>query len=1082
MDAETALIETKLFPPRRRSDLLVRSRLIEFVHEHIENRLLLLCAPAGYGKTTLLVDYIHDLDIPVCWLSLDESDRDPVVFLDNLLASLRGRFPDFAPDVPAGPWTSWDEARLARMATALVSEMRRSAADYFLIILDDYHLVNDSEIINTLLDRVLADLPENCQVIISSRTEPTLTPRGLALLAAQRQVAALGVSQLRFTALEIKLLIAQNYQQTISDEAASLLAQESEGWITGILLTARGIDRGFLAVMSRGLGKREHLYDYLADQVLARQPPPVRRFLEETAVLSEMGVDICDELRDTDNSDEMLSYLEQQNLFIFNIHREDQARYRYHHLFREFLLSQLEQREPLHLQALHLKAGDLLRLRRQWDQALQHYLKCGAPERAAELVIEVREELRDAGRWQTLGQWLDLLPEGLFSSYPQLMWIRGRVLTETGAPEQAVDLFERAYEGLVAVGDHETAITALHDKAVALRFRGHLQSSLQVLHYLLGVIDDQAGPKPDIYPLALCEAGIVSTLLGDLKQGNTLLRQSLQEHEARYHSPHDQAVVHDALGTNLMYSGNLTGAQIQFERALRLWESLGNPGPVAVTLNNLGVIHSSRADFTQAMESYERALHEARRSGILRTEAFALASIGDVHCDVGDLDEALAAYANSRLVAEKAGETQLNAYLLNAVGEAYRRQGNYVKALELARRGYEWAQEHNATVDMGRCATTLGAISYAQGRTGLALRYLDQASNLLTVSQANRELAIAHLHRAQTFFQTSRKQDALAEVEKMVDCLLQLGYGAFLVPVAAHMRPLLNYAVEQGVGLQMITDLLDHVDRAESRLAISPQTGVSEAEPVLRIQAFGPANVQVGDRTLTSSDWRSITSRDLFFYLLCEGPATKEKLADTFWPDLTPGKLRSTFHITVYRLRRALDPLETVIFEDNRYHFNRRLQYDFDVETFESLLVQAEAMATANPALAIQLYLQAIDLYHGDFLEDYAAAYDEWRVMRATELSAEFLSALECTGNLFRKQDDFRSALDLYSRAVKHDPFRESARRGVMLCLVGLDRRADALRYYQDTARYFHRELGTTLTHETAVLYRRILSQVPLVD
>jgi two-component SAPR family response regulator len=654
-------------------------------------------------------------------------------------------------------------------------------------------------------------------------------------------------------------------------------------------------------------------------------------------------------------------------------------------------------------------------------------------------------------------------------------------LTETGAPEQAVNLFDQAYEGLIAVGDQDTAIAALHDKAVALRFQGHLQASLQVLQRLLGIIPNQPGPKPEIYALALCEAGIVSTLLGDLAQGNSFLRQSLLEHE-RHPSPHDRAVVHDALGTNLMYSGNLTGAQIQFERALQFWESLGSPGPIAVTLNNLGVIHSSRADYARALESYERALREARRSGILRMEAFALASIGDVHCDVGDLEKALVAYSDSHLAAEKAGETQLNAYLLNAMGETHRRQGDYVRALESARRGYEWAQEHNATVDLGRCATTLGAISYAQGRTGLALRYLDQACDLLSVSQANRELAAAHLHRAQTYFQTSRKQDALAEVEKTVDCLLQLGYGQFLVPIAAQLRPLLLYSVDRGVGSQIVADLLDRVDRAETERAPSPQISVPEAEPALHIQAFGPAAVRVGERTLTSSDWRSITSRDLLFYLLCEGPATKEKLADAFWPELTPGKLRSTFHITVYRLRRALDPLETVIFEDSRYHFNRRLQYHFDVETFESLLVQAAAISTANPQWAIQLYLQAIDLYHGDFLEDYATPYDEWRVMRATELSTKYLGALERAGNLYQTQQDFQSALELYSRAVRHDPFRESARRGVMLCLVGLGRRAEALRYYRDTSGYFHRELGAKLTHETEIIFHRILSQDSPVD
>ena len=662
-----------------------------------------------------------------------------------------------------------------------------------------------------------------------------------------------------------------------------------------------------------------------------------------------------------------------------------------------------------------------------------------------------------------------------------MTWIKGRVLTETGAPEQAIGLFEQAYQGLVAVGDHETAVAALHDKAVALRFQGRLQASLQVLHQLLQIIDAQTGPEPDIYPLALCEAGIVSTLLGDLAQGNAYLRQSLEQY-ADFHSPHDRAVVYDALGTNLMYSGNLTGAQIQFERALQLWESLNNPGPVAVTLNNLGVIHSSWGDYGQALESYERALHEARRSGILRMEAFALASIGDVRSDGGDLDRALAAYADSQSVAEKAGETQLNAYLLNAIGETYRRQGDHVRALEMARRGYEWAQEHNATVDLGRCATTLGAISYTQGRTGLALRYLDQACDLLGVSQANRELAVAHLHRAQACFQASRKQDALAELEKAVDCLLQLGYIAFLVPLAAQMRPLLTHAVDQGAGWQVVADLLEQVEKAEPKLATSIQMATTEPEPALRIQAFGQAIVMIGERTLTSSDWRSITSRDLFFFLLCQGPASKERLADAFWRDLSAGKLRSTFHITVYRLRRALDPLETVIFEDNRYHFNRRLQFFFDVEAFESLLVQAAAIAAANPTWAIQLYLQAIDLYHGDFLQDYAAAYDEWRVMRANELSEKCLKALECSGDLFRKQREYEQALDLYKRAVNHDPFRESARRGVMLSLVGLDRRAEALKYYNDVESFIHRELDAPLTHETEDLYRRIRAREPLHD
>ncbi len=1075
------LIETKLHPPRRHPDLLRRSRLLEFMHAHIADKLLLLCAPAGYGKTTLLVDFIHDLDIPVCWLSLDESDRDPIVFLEYLLASLQRRFPHFQPDLPAGQWTAWDDARLAWLATALVNEMQRAITDFFLIVLDDYHLVNESAVINQLLDRVLTHLPEHCQVVVASRTEPTLTPRGLALLTAQRQVAALGVNHLRFTAGEVQALVAQSFDQEIADEAANLLAQESEGWVTGILLTAQQMERGLLAAMTPGPGGRERLYDYLANEVLARQSAAVRSFLQETAVLGEMSAELCDALRERGDSADLLAHVEKQNLFLVNIPRDGQTWYRYHHLFREFLLAQLERRDAGRLQRLHLRAGALMQAQRQWDQALQHYLKGGAPQQAAELVIGVRDEMCNAGRWQTLGQWLALLPEGLYTAYPYLSFVKGRVLSETGSPEQAGDLYKQALTGAIERADHGLRAWVLYHEAMALRLQGRLQASLDVLRQLLALIEGQTETSPDILAPALCEAGIVSSRLGDLEQGNAYLRRALQQ-PGQADSPYNRAVAHDALGTNLIDSGNLTGAQIQFEKALTLWESIGSPGPIAVTLNNLGVIHSLRGSHAQALESYEHALHEARRNGVLRMEAFVLASIGDVHRDTGDFDRALAAYAESQSLADQAAEAQLYAYLLDAMAETHRRMGDYPRALGLARRAYEWAQEHNATLDLGRCATTLGAISYEQGRVAPALNYLDRACDLLRVSQANRELAVAHLHRAQAYYQAARKQDALAELESAVDCLLQLGYDVFLVPVAAQLQPLLGYAVEQGAGGHLLASLLDKARPADRPLSADAQVTLVEPEPPLHIYGLGRAQVVVGERMVTSGDWRSITSRDVFFYLLCQGPATKEELANTFWPDLPPGRLRSTFHITIYRLRRALDPLETVIFEDERYHFNRRLNYNFDVETFEHLLVQASAIEAVNPSRAVELYSQAVELYRGEFLEDYASDYDEWRVMRATELSQRYLQALESLGSMLLRQHEPQAALEAYSRAANHDPYRESARQGMMRCLFGLGRRVEALRYYRDFEAFIQAELGASPTPETERLYQRILANEPLIN
>jgi DNA-binding SARP family transcriptional activator len=311
--------------------------------------------------------------------------------------------------------------------------------------------------------------------------------------------------------------------------------------------------------------------------------------------------------------------------------------------------------------------------------------------------------------------------------------------------------------------------------------------------------------------------------------------------------------------------------------------------------------------------------------------------------------------------------------------------------------------------------------------------------------------------------------------------LLQLGYDAFLLSLAKEMQPLLAYAVEQGVGGQLLAHLLDKASRANQPHPGSEQIELAEPVPPLHLYGLGRAHVVVGERPLSYGDWRTITARDLLFYLLCEGPAGRDELARVFWPALSPGKLRSALHTTCYRLRRALAPLPALTFEDEVYGFNHALDYVFDVEVFERLLAQAGALA-AEPSQAIELYTRAVELYQGDFLDDYASAHDEWRVVRASALSEKYLGAAECLGGLLSRQHEYAAALDAYRRAVICDAYREPARRGVMRCLARLGRRAEALRYYREWEAFVQAELGALPMPETERLYQCILDNQPLAD
>mgnify|MGYP005843640087 CR=1 FL=1 len=230
---------TKVLLPQLPRGLLRRSRLVEFLHASVDYRLILLSAAAGYGKTTLLADFAHDTDLPVCWYALSPSDNDPRVFIEHFLASITHRFPDFGGQsrTVLRNTTQFDEEGMYPLVTAIVNEIYQIIPDYFILVLDDYHLVETSSTINDFLNALLAHLPENCHLIIASRT----VPGGLSLvrLAARQQMIGLGTEDLRFTSNEIRALVKQNYDLDIPIESAEQLAQNSDGWITAIILTAQ---------------------------------------------------------------------------------------------------------------------------------------------------------------------------------------------------------------------------------------------------------------------------------------------------------------------------------------------------------------------------------------------------------------------------------------------------------------------------------------------------------------------------------------------------------------------------------------------------------------------------------------------------------------------------------------------------------------------------------------------------------------------------------------------------------------------------------------------------------------------------
>ena len=301
MDIDYPLINRKVQIPDRSMTLLRRERLVGFMHSNINHKLVLVSAGAGYGKTSLLVDYAHDAELPVCWYSLDSGDNQVFTFIQYLVASIKRRFPSFGESVLrtlrdyTGP--AEDIEPFVRL---IIDEIQQSVDDYFVLILDDYHEVLESEPVNALVDGLLRYLPEHCHIILASRA----IPRRLTLtrLAAREEIVGLGVRQLRFTRDEIQEVMSLRGMPALDSQQLDALAVRSEGWITAILLAAQVNLTDTIRTILELSGTLDNVFEYLAREVLARQPEHIQNFLLGSCVLEEMSPPLCDALLEIDDS------------------------------------------------------------------------------------------------------------------------------------------------------------------------------------------------------------------------------------------------------------------------------------------------------------------------------------------------------------------------------------------------------------------------------------------------------------------------------------------------------------------------------------------------------------------------------------------------------------------------------------------------------------------------------------------------------------------------------------------------------------------------------------------------------------
>ena len=457
------LLQTKLFVPRLRPSLVPRPHLIETVNKGLTGKLTLISAPAGFGKTTLVTDWLAQQEWPVGWFSLDKDDSDPQQFFTYVAAATR-QFPDKQHTL-SNLLQSPQPQPAKALATALVNDLAALATPC-LLVLDDYHVVESSEI-DQALAFWLDHMPPNLHLVITSRVDPGFP---LSRLRARGHLTELRDRDLRFSADETAVFLQSVMGITLSPEQISALEARTEGWVAGLQMAALSMqNRDDVAdFVTSFTGSHRFIMDYLVEEVLNQQSVEVQDFLLQTAVLTRLCADLCDTVRQTPPiSQQILEQLETHNIFLIPLDNE-RCWYRYHHLFADLLQHRLQKQQSDKVAELHGRASVWYEDNGLEIEAFHHAAAANDFARTERLIEGGGVPMHFRGAGGPVLNWLESLPTTVLDARPSLWVIYASVLFFVGQ-HTAVEEKLQAAEAVLPAAKTDSSIPDLVGRIASIR-------------------------------------------------------------------------------------------------------------------------------------------------------------------------------------------------------------------------------------------------------------------------------------------------------------------------------------------------------------------------------------------------------------------------------------------------------------------------------------------------------------------------------------------------------------------------------------------------------------------------------------
>jgi LuxR family maltose regulon positive regulatory protein len=849
------LLATKINIPPLREKRVHRSRLLARLTAGLSHKLTLISSPAGFGKTTLLSEFAAVSELPVAWFSIDQDDNDSVRFLTYLIGALGKIKPGFGGSIFSLLQTPKPES-VETLLTILINEIIEELPP-FVLVLDDYHLIVDQEI-NQSLAFLLEHQPEEMHLIIATRADPDLP---LSRLRARNQLTEIREVDLRFTDQEAAEFLSGVMGLELDEEQLSSLEERTEGWAAGLQLAALSLQEqedqeAFLRTFA---GSNRYILDYLGQEVLDSQTQEVRDFLLKTSILERLNTPLSESLTGLKNSQQILEYLEANHLFTLPLDQE-RTWYRYHRLFQEYLRKSLADSKPDVVPHLDSKASIWFEQQGYFDEAIDHALRAGDHQRAVELIEAIAQSRLMRSEVSSLMRWIEALPEDLILNRPALCLTKAWALMVRGGSMEQV---EGCLQEIEKAGVADQLLGSLYVlRSFQATMKGDALSGLEQSQRGLQLLSED-----DIFLHSMVSdnLGMVYLMLGDFDTSIEHFKQAAEISRQAGNTMIEVGALCNIAGI-WMLQGQLNKAWSTNQQALELATvTRGRRLPVAgKALLGLGEIAREWNELKTATDYLNEGLELFELYGELGSviSYLTLARIKEVG---GDLDGAQAIVDHASQLAVEVEASKMDDLIVEAYqAQLWILQGRY----DLA---FRWIQENDLEQQIKKHkdqprfdpiweiqSQTLARFYISQGEYDLALQAIEPT--LAVAEKNNRLRSKIKIHAMQAAICQSKgdSEGALGILERVLILGEPEGFVRTILDEGEPIVKLLYQAVSKGIHPDYAKKLLAAAMQIKpSELSIKNDPGkqaqlveaLSEREiDVLQLIADGLSNQEIANR------------------------------------------------------------------------------------------------------------------------------------------------------------------------------------------------------------------------------------------